>query len=413
MRSPLRLALLLAVLAPLHAHAQLPGLSPGQGVYVTDEQTRLRAAPSTSSDVLASLERGRWLEVVQTGEALVVQGRSATWVQVRDPWAPDSDATFVTPTGGWVWGGLLLPVPAGLSPPSIANWERVVVRVDPHTRELDLDGGDGEAVAWATHFDPDREGTPRTLEIAEWMRLGTTPAKSWKLVGWRRLTRLAVIDLPDGVTWLQIEGQGNRRQSRVLLRPSLMDAPALDLDHDTGNGPSWRTTTLLMVDSDADGVDELTVLEVTSDAAGQAVERGLSRFALTTAGPQQLGEPLVRSALMPAPNLVLESIDVHARRGRARITLQVRSEAAGTEDTQVVVKSWGERAGGPSGLSRSSQVVTRAAVPALVPGRVAEVVLSAPLERGWARLAVEATIVPSTVESQLNDNRKLVVVELP
>ena len=411
MRSLLGLMVLLTAL-PGVASGQPVDLSPGQSVYVADEQSRLRAAPSTRSDVLASLERGRWLEVVQTGELLVIQGRGAPWVQVRDPWAPDSDAPFVTPTSGWVWGGLLLPIPEGLSPPSVANWERVVVRVDPHTRELDLDGGDGEAVAWATHFDPDRKGTPRTLEIAEWLRLGATPARSWKLVGWRRLTRLAVIDLVDGLTWLQVEGQGNRRQNRILLRPSLLDAPVLDLDHDTGGAPHRRATTLLLVDAAADGIDELAVLEVTSDDTGQPLERGLSRFALTTEGPQPIGEPLVRSALMPAPNLVIESVEVARRRGLAHITLAVRSEAAATAATQVVIESWGERPGGPSGLSRSSRSVTRAELPALVPGRVAEVVLEAPLSRGWGRFAVEATVVPATVESQLDDNRKLVVVEL-
>ncbi len=403
-------AVALVASLPLRALAATAPLPPGQAVYVTDEQTRLRATPG--GDVLGSLERGRWLEVVATGEPLRLHGRTAPWIQVRDPWAPNEDGPFVSPTGGWVWGGLLLPVPDGVSPPSVANWERVVIRVDPHTRELDLGGGDGEAVAWAAHFDPDQEGTPRTLEVAEWMRLGAAPARSWKLVGWRRLGRLAVLPLKDGLTWLQVEGEGSRRQSRVLLRASLLDLPVLDLDGDTGGSTHRRATSLLFVDSDGDGVDDLTVLEVLYDESGRPVERGLSCFALTSEGPRAVADPVVRSALMPAANLGIEGIDVAQRRGLVRITLQVRSQSAGSAATEVVIRTWGERPGGPAGLRRSAPSVTRAALPPLVPGRVTEVVLDRALEAGWPLLTVDATIVPSTVESQLDDNRKKVTVAL-
>lgn len=403
----------LLALGPIRAVAQsTSAFEPGGSVYVTDEQTRLRAAPSTRSDVLASLERGRWLEVVGTGDVLEIRGRAAPWIQVRDPWAPEAGAAFLTPTSGWVWGGLLHPLPEGLSPPSVANWERVVIRVDPHTREIDLAGGDGEAVAWAVHFDPDRDGAPRTLEVAEWMRLGAAPSRSWKLVGWRRLARMAVVPLPDGLTWLQLEGQGNRRQSRILLRASLLDVPTLDLDHDIGVAAGHRSTSLLWVDTDEDGVDEVTVLEVTSDDLGRPIERGLSRFALAAKGPRPLGNPMVRSALMPAPNLVVEGIEVARRGGGAAITVRVRSEAASAAATDVVVRTWGERPGGRVGLERSALSVTRGALPALVPGRVAEVMLDAPLERGWPSLAVDATIVPADVESQLDDNHHRVIAEL-
>ena len=389
-------------LAPRPGHA----LDVGTSVYVTDEETRLRAGPATGTDVLASLERGRWLQVQEVGPAAQIGGLEAPWIRVSDPWAPETDAPFLAPTSGWVWGGLLRPIPAELTQPSVANWERVVVRVDPHTRALDLDSADGQAVAWAVHFDPDREGSPRTLEVAEWMRLGAAPTRSWTLVGWRRLASLSVVPLPEGLTWLRIEGEGNRRQRRTLLRPSLLDAQALDLDW---SGAGARSTELLFTDLDGDGGDELVLLETSFDDQGQPLERGLSRFALTAEGPAPLEDPVVRNALMPAPNLIVESVSTVRAGATVVLTVRVRSEAAGAAASTLVVRSWGERR--ESEATRGPLQRTTAPVPALVPGQIVEVPLSIEVERGWPLVGIEATIVPVAVESRLDDNRWRATVE--
>lgn len=395
------LLLLLTGFGLREGHAQ--ALTPGGGVYVTDEQTRLRAGPSTHHDVLASLERGRWLEVVELGGELTVGGVSAPWVRVRDPWAPETDAPFSAPTAGWVWGGLLRPIPEDVAAPSVANWERVLVRVDPHTRALALEG-DGEAVAWAAHFDPDREGRPRTLEVAEWLRLGAAPARSWQLVGWRRLARLSVIPVEDGLSWLRIEGEGHRRQRRILLRPSLLEGEVLDLGGDRTQG---ATQLLTLQDGQT---TELVVLEVTKDEGGQPLQRGMTRFALIADGPQPLADPAVRSALMPAPNLLVEGVSAVRRGAICDVRVAVRNEAAGADSTRLLVRAWGERVV-RGAIERGAVITVEAELPALVPGRVAEVTAEVPLARSWSRLALELTVVPVPIESRLDDNRKRVAIE--
>ena len=382
----------------------------GSNVYVTDEETRLRAAPSTHSDTLASLERGRWLEVVALGAPLTIAGVWAPWVQVRDPWAPEGDSPFLAPTSGWVWGGLLRPIPETLPAPSVANWERVIVRVDPHSRLLDQTGKGGEAVAWAVHFEPDRDGAPRTLELAEWLRLGAAPTASWRLVGWRRLGRLSILAGRDAITWLRLEGEGNRRQARVLLRPSLLDAPPLDLD---GSGRSGQptATTVLPVDVDGDGTDELAVLETPADSSQVPIQRGLSWFALTAKGAELLGEPVVRGALMPSPNLLVESVAAtRAARHELVVVVVVRNEAAGAPASELILRASGRRVV-DGVVHRGEPVVSRGQLPALVPDRIYELRFAVPLETEWDGVDLEATVVPVPVEERLDDNRKRITIE--
>jgi len=68
----------------------------GADKVVFTDAVNLRATPSTSAEVVATLPQGTDVDVVETGEVLALWGRSEPWVRVT-----------AGSQQGWLWSGLL------------------------------------------------------------------------------------------------------------------------------------------------------------------------------------------------------------------------------------------------------------------------------------------------------------------
>ena len=405
---PLRVALALALqLGALTASPALaaPGPEVGAAVYVSGRGVRLRAGPSASTDVLAELEQGRWLAVDEVGDSATFDTHAAPWIRVSDPFAPLAASPFVGASAGWVWGGLVQTVPDATSPPSLANWERLILRVDPATGLVSPASERGEAVAWALHVNPGSESQPRTLEVGEWLRLGTTASRTWTALGWRSVSLLTTVEPGDGGAWLLIHGVAADGSDRIELRPSMLPGAGLVLDVRSTTQTGRGQVDLLWEDVDGDGVTELITLEHREDARGATVGLTLQSYTLRAGVVGALAEAVNHEPLLPAPNLRLEAPTIHRVSGRASATFNVVCDGAARPAGTLVVRAtalsgW---SGGPRRTLGES--VQRLAVPAMLPDQQVSITADVPLAlHDAAQLIVQGVVLPQGPEAKLLDN---------
>lgn len=352
--------MLLSLLIPCLAQAQA---APGEAVRVNVDGAWLRVGPSTSADGVQLLEAGRWLELQERGPDDTIGAETAPWWSVSDPWAADEGAR------GWVWGGLLDPLPEGLPSLEKTLWDRALVL-----------GAEGPVSVVAVH----RDRVGGSLELAWWDRGSQTASGRRTLEGWTRFDGAWLKPTGAPRPWIWLDGeskQGDQGQLLSLaeadeLMPVLIEAPGHDSE-------------LLLVDLDGDGVQEAVVLVTETSPNGRVARRRYESFSLTERGAALgRGDAEELAGLLDAPDLELTELSVQGDEIRAL----VHNTGSSSRPTAVLARF----ADGAPGVH------SRRPLPALMPGQTLPI--SLPLPPGAGTLLV--TVLPASIESVLSNNRR-------
>lgn len=338
---------------------------------------------------MAELEQGRWLQVVARGDVETIGTTTAPWFQVRDPWAPLGNGPLAGPWEGWIWGGLLGPLPAGLPELTPALWDRVLVADEAEP---------GRPSMWALRPAADEPGV---VEIGEWSDPSPTPGLIRRQEGLAGIDAVHRLDPGNGRTWLWITGTGLVGETTGQLVPTGCQLPSLvvTLDAETVLGRRERTR-LYLVDLDADGVQE-AILHGTEEDAASVVRRSYSFLRLGADGRIDGPEGVeVRDGLLPPPDLAVRSVTIDVAASPATVFLTLANDGSRSDPTRLEIRVAG------SGTSASAPLLSILDLPSLAPAEERRITVPVVVPRtSGRRFLVEVLVVPTGVESSLDNNR--------
>jgi hypothetical protein len=323
---------------------------------------------------LADLEGGRWLEVTAVGDWETIGGVRAPWLSVHDPFAPAS-GPLTGPADGWVWGGLVDALTPERRASAQLPWERAIVAPDGIRSLQAVEGQRAVRVRrWDTAdralWEADLQGVERVQ--GAWARAG------------------------GGGTWLFVDVTLGGTPTLMLVAPNgVVHTIPLRLD------PAPGASRAAAADADGDGAVELFLAEDLY-RAGQLESRRLRVMSLGDDGTLRESARTEASGLLPPTDLAVASVEARPEARSLLVTATVRSDGAASPPTAllVTVVPCTESAG------RGPSRVVRVDVPAMLPGEVRSLDAEVDLPAGtWAGYDVDAFVVPSGPEPDLDDNR--------
>lgn len=337
---------------------------PGDEVVVDASGLRLRAEPSLGGDVVAQLERGRWLRVIDSGPEQHIGARRAPWLRVVDPFAPDDGAV----REGWVWGALLQPLPRDAPRPDPVNWYRAVVSASPQGPRL-----------WTLHLP--REDATGAPELGLWSAGDPGPSQVRPLPPWRSVEALHQRDVGRGRVWLWLQGVDTQGRAVGSLVPGdTVGTDALVVPLQDGA----ERSRFYLFDLDGDAVLEAVTLRESRDRWGRVDAWTLQAWSLGADGQLALRQRWERGGLMPLPDPRV----VRAGREGGAIRVVLANDGALSVASQLEIRLGGTR--------------RRVPVEALVPGE--RRIVHVPGTDGPGG-TLEVVWIPAEVEADLDNNR--------